>query len=326
LITARRTIVAIALVALALVPPSSAPAARQHVELGLSLTNLTPGAATGMRLRLGLPDRNGKPPVLRRIVYELPPGTAIDATVVPACRATEDDLNTRGSGACPAATKVGGGTLTAVTGFGPPVAPLLTEATIFQGVGEFIEVFTPPGSDRVLAIDHAKIGPGTLTLSPPPSPGGPPDGHSTPRDIDFVFPERSIDGRPLLRTPPGCAGPGGWVSRVTATYDGGETETATATTPCRTAGGAIVPPPARLRLTVAPRRVAVGRRVRFRLRVSGPPACVAAASVRFHGRRWSVRRDGSVLVDARFDRPGAQRATVAARGCRPAATTVEAVP
>lgn len=320
----RRVLGALTLLAALAVPPV-AQAARQHVEFGLDLTNQTAGAATGMRLRLGLPDRNGKPPVLRRIVYELPPGTIIDATVVPACRASEDDLNTRGSGACPAATKVGHGTLTAVTGFGPPLDPLLTEATIFQGVGEFIEVFTPPGSDRVLAIDHAKIGPGTLTLSPPPSPGGPPDGRSTPRDIDFVFPERSIGGRPLLRTPPSCTGPGGWVSRVTATYDGGETETATAATPCRTAAGALVPPPRVLRLTVAPRRVAVGRRVRFRLRVFGTPACVAGASVRFHGRRWSVRRDGSVLVDARFDRPGRQRATVAARGCRPAATTVQAV-
>jgi hypothetical protein len=293
------------------------------VEFALDLTNSRPASATGMHLRAGVPDRNGKPPQLRRVMYELPAGTTLDPTVAPACEASDDELRVRGLGACPAETRVGHGTLTAVTGFGAPLDPLGAEVTVFQGVGELVEAVTPPGSDRVVAIDRARIGPGTLTLNPPEAPGGPPDGRTTIRDIDLVFPERTMAGRSFLGTPPSCPGSGNWVSRVTATYDGGETEAAAATTPCRIASAARSKP--RLRLSLLPRRVVVGRRVRFRLHVSGPSECVAAAVVRFHGRTRSVGRDGRRAVTARFLRRGRHRATVSAPGCRPATASVTAV-
>jgi hypothetical protein len=300
------------------VDASIASAARDHITFQLDLTSRDPGTPSGMRIRAGVPDRNGKPPQLESAVYYLPPGFALDATLVPVCSASDDDINTKGRDACPAETRVGNGSLTAVTGFGPPVDPLDTEATIFQGHNEFIEVFTPPGSDRVVAIDHARFGPGTITLHPPPAPGGPPDGHTTPQDIDFFFPAHTVGERTLFRAPPSCPA-SGWIARVTATYAGGEVESASSTTPCRTASGTITPEaPKRLRLSVTPRRVAAGKRVRFRLRVMGPAECVAAAVVRFHGRRWRTGRDGRRALRGRFTGRGLHNAIVSAKGCRSA--------
>jgi hypothetical protein len=323
--TGRRWALALGLTATAglVSAPAATAAPREHVEFALELTNPAPASSTGMHLWAGVPDRNGKPPQLRRVVYELPAGTVLDPTVVPPCHASDDELRARGLGACPAETRVGHGGLTAVTGFGAPLDPLDAEVTVFQGVGELVEAVTPPGSDRVLAVDRARIGPGTLTLNPPEAPGGPPDGRTTIRDIDLVLPGRSAAGRPFLRTPPGCPESGNWVSRVTATYDGGETESATAATPCRVA--TATPSRPRLRLSVVPRRVSAFRRVRFRLRVSGPPECVAAAVVRFHGRRRTVGRDGRRTVSARFVRPGRHRATASAPGCRSSASFVRVV-
>jgi hypothetical protein len=316
----RRGAIALTVAAALVAAPAGTAAPREHVEFALDLTSAQPASATGMHLRAGVPDRNGKPPQLRRVVYQLPAGTVLDPTVVPACQASDDELRARGLGACPAETRVGHGTLTAVTGFGAPLDPLAAEVTVFQGVGELVEAVTPPGSDRVVAVDRARIGPGTLTLNPPEAPGGPPDGRTTIRDIDLFLPERSADGRSFLGTPPGCPGSGNWVSRVTATYDGGETEAAAATTPCRIANAARSE--RRLRLSVFPRRVVVGRRVRFRVRVSGPSACVAAAVVRFPGHARSVGREGRGAVKVRFTRAGRRRATVSASGCRPAGAWV----
>jgi hypothetical protein len=323
--TGRRWALALGLTATAglVSAPAATAAPREHVEFALELTNPAPASSTGMHLWAGVPDRNGKPPQLRRVVYELPAGTVLDPTVVPACQASDDELRARGLGACPAETRVGHGGLTAVTGFGAPLDPLDAEVTVFQGVGELVEAVTPPGSDRVLAVDRARIGPGTLTLNPPEAPGGPPDGRTTVRDIDLFFPERSAAGRPFLRTPPGCPESGNWVSRVTATYDGGETESATATTRCRAASATRSKP--RLRLSVVPRRVPVLHRMRFRMRVSGPLECVAVAVVRFHGRAWRVGRDGRRAVNARFVRAGRHRATVSAPGCRSSASFVRVV-
>ena len=301
---------------------STASAARDHLTFQLDLTSRDPGTPSGMRIRAGIPDRNGKPPQLESVVYYLPSGFALDATLVPACSATDDDINAKGRDACPAETRVGNGSLTAVTGFGSPVDPLDTEATIFQGHNEFIEVFTPPGSDRVVAIDHARFGPGTITLHPPPAPGGPPDGHTTPQDIDFFFPAHTVGDRTLFRAPPSCPA-GGWVARVTVTYAGGEVESASSTTPCRTPAGTTAPPaPKRLRLTVTPRRVVAGARTRFRLRVSGPRACVAAAVVRFRGRTWRTGPDGRRALYARVSRAGRYSARVSAKGCRSARAVV----
>ncbi|MDX6698039.1 MAG: hypothetical protein QOE65_1436 [Solirubrobacteraceae bacterium] len=320
----RRAVTA-SIVLAALVAPASAPGAA-GLRFQLDLLTQTPASPTGARLRLTIPDRNGKPPLLRTVLYELPSGTVIDGTVVPACPATEDDFDRMGTAACPASTRVGGGSLTAVTGFGPPLDPLSTDAHIFQGHGEFIEVFTPPGTDRVVAKDHAKIGPGTLTLHPPASPGGPPDGHTTPRDIDFLLPQRSVGGRSVFRTPPDCPATRVWTSRATVTFDSGETVSATSTTPCSPAAG---PAPRtarpRLHLTIAPRRVKVNRRTRFRLRLTGDRDCVAHAVVRFHGRNWTAGPDGKRALYARLRRAGRQRATVTAPGCRSASATVRAV-
>ncbi len=71
-------------------------------------------------------------------------------------------------------------------------------------------------------------------------------------------------------------------------------------------------PRARLRMTVAPRRVRAGRRVRFTLRVTANGGAVSRARVSFGGRRLRTDGRGRARVTIRFNRPGLKRARAGA--------------
>jgi hypothetical protein len=86
-------------------------------------------------------------------------------------------------------------------------------------------------------------------------------------------------------------------------------------------GGAVSRP--RIRLSVRPRRVHAGRRVRFRFRARRASGrAVARATVRFAGRRVRTGRRGRAVVRVRFRRPGVRRARVTKRGYRPGSAHV----
>jgi hypothetical protein len=76
--------------------------------------------------------------------------------------------------------------------------------------------------------------------------------------------------------------------------------------------GAQQPPQRRIRLSVAPRRVRAGRRVRFRFRAtiaaSGRRRAVRGVSIRFAGRRARTNRRGRAGVVAVLRSPGRYRA------------------
>jgi sugar lactone lactonase YvrE len=89
-----------------------------------------------------------------------------------------------------------------------------------------------------------------------------------------------------------------------------------------------VPPPpaaaARLKLTVAPRRVRVDRRVRLRLTVSAGGRRVAGATVTLRRRSVRTGAAGRVTLRVRFTRPGRYRAVVRCPGYRSGHATVTA--
>jgi hypothetical protein len=86
---------------------------------------------------------------------------------------------------------------------------------------------------------------------------------------------------------------------------------------------------ARLKLTVRPRRVRTGRRVRFRFRVtkrvSGRARPVHRALVRFAGKRARSDRRGRARIVKRFRRTGRRRARASKRGHRPGRAIVRVV-
>jgi hypothetical protein len=173
-------------------------------------------------------DPNGKPSPIRKVVIRAPSGTRFHTGAVAKCAASDEDLQAQGSGACPAASRVGAGKLTADTGFGPPIDPVAGDLTLFNSGTAIIEVVTAPGTDRVLGIDRLKIAGSTLTGNPPSTPGGPPDGETAVRQIDFTIARATG----YVTTPRTCPRSRRWISRGTFGFADGAEETVRSKTPC----------------------------------------------------------------------------------------------
>jgi polyvinyl alcohol dehydrogenase (cytochrome) len=90
-------------------------------------------------------------------------------------------------------------------------------------------------------------------------------------------------------------------------------------------GGGATPARPRLRLSVTPRRVRVGRRVAFRFRVRSGSRPVVGATVRFAGKRATTNTTGRARIVAVMHRTGGHRARAGRFGYRTAGATVRAL-
>ena len=291
--------------------------------VALPFTTRQPSTSTGLRISIHYRDEhdpNAKPKTFHKLEIELPAGIRIDQRVVPACTASDSELMAQGPSACPH-SKVGDGTVTLMTGFPPPGDTFATDVTVLQGQGELLDVFRAKGSEQTLAVDHVKIAGRTLIDEPQSVPGGPPDGRSAVRDVRLRIGARTAHGHAYLRTPPSCPAGERWESRFTAFYDDGVTDVALATSPCSPAAHR----PA-IHLTVTPRRVTAGSRVRFVFRVSSHAIrCRRRVLVRFAGGRVRTNRSGYAALVRRLRHAGRRRAVATRAGCRRAVVTVRVV-
>ncbi|HEX8102958.1 MAG TPA: hypothetical protein VF533_10115, partial [Solirubrobacteraceae bacterium] len=245
---------------------AAAPAAAgERADFALGLDARAPGAPSAMTIHIlykASGDPAAKPSPLRGVILDTPAGTRFVLDAVPACTASDEQLKTQGPSACPATSRVGAGTLTVMTGFGAPADPVRTNVTIFNSPGGFVEVVTDPSSGQPLGLDRARVEGSRATLTPPFTPGGPPEGESAIRQIDLRF-----DVPAYVRTPAQCPGDGLWRSAGTFSFRDGVTVTEPATTPCDVPAPAAVPPPRAARLVVRPGRLPAGRRKNLRLHV-----------------------------------------------------------
>ena len=170
---------------------------------------------------------NGNPSPIRKVVVRAPAGTRFHTGAVAKCTASDDELKAEGSGACPPESRLGAGKLTADSGFGPPIDPIAGDLILFNSGTAVIEVVTAPGTDRVVGIDRLRITGSTLTGNPPTTPGGPPDGETAVRQIDFTI-ERKTG---YVTTPRTCRGR--WVSTGTFGFADGAEETLRSRAACR---------------------------------------------------------------------------------------------
>jgi hypothetical protein len=261
-------------------------------------------------------DPNAKPPAVTGAVFRLPAGTRIATSSVPQCEATDEELRAQGTSACPPETRVGGGTLTAITGFGPPADPVNGEVTVFNGNGELVEVVTVPGTDRVVGMDRLTVRGNTLTAHPPNTPGGPPDGRTAVKDIRIT-----VDRAGYATAPPTCPA-GGWRYGASFEFADGSKAEAAHTLACRAQRSTR---PA-MRLSVAPKRARAHRRTRFRFAVrSSSPNCVRGAKVRFASKRARTDRRGRATITTTIHRARRLPMNVSKRGCRTARGTVRVV-
>ena len=304
---------------------SADPAGDRRAELAVRLGTEAPLTSTSLRFRVLYKhpdDPARKPPPLTAAVFELPRGVRIDGGAVPRCDASDEQFRTEGRDACPPGSVVGSGTLTAMTGFGPPADPVETDVTAFNGGDELIELVTFKGTNTMAGIDRLTIRGNTLTAHPPAIPGGPPDGRTSVREIRLTIAARSSGSgarrRHFVTSPPGCPATGLWSSQGRFRFTDGAGATVGATSPCRTATRRP-----RARLIVRPRRVRSGRRVRFGFRarpVRGP--CARGATVRLAGRRARTNGRGRAAITVRLRRRGLRAATLSKRGCARGRTSI----
>jgi hypothetical protein len=198
-------------------------------DFSLQLASTTPGAATAMHLYIVYrdpADPNGKPSPIRHLVITAPQGTQINLAMS-RCTASDQQIMVEGPSACPTDSQVGQGTLTAITGFGPPIDPYLTDVTIFNTGQGVVEIARDHNTGTTITDDRIQIQGSTLTGNPPAFPGGPPDGQTAVRTIDFTFPASTH----YITTPSTCTS-GQWTSNASFSLADGTTQHVSSTTPC----------------------------------------------------------------------------------------------
>jgi hypothetical protein len=223
---------------------AAAPASADKGKLADFDAAFTTGAAStasGLKVNVHLHrenDADAKPSPLRSAVIHLPFGTEIDTTAVPQCKATDEELKLRGSDACPPETELTVGSFSAMTGFGPPVDPLAGDDHVFNGPNQLIEVITVPGLPVSPAFDRVMIDGTTLTAHPPVAPGGPPEGETSVRSIDFSMPVRGG----YVTTPAMCTDT--WTASATFGFADGSSDTVKSASACE--NNMPIMPPARV--------------------------------------------------------------------------------
>lgn len=230
-------VLGVAAVALSLVAPAAADARSGRLaDFTGALTTHRAAAPTGLRVHVLLHrpgNRSAKPSPLRSAVVRLPAGLRFDTTAVPRCTASDAAIRVLGSKACPEASELTVGKFSAVTGFGPPVDPLAGDDHVFNGPRQLIEIITAPGAFLSPAFDRLTISGSTLTAHPPKAPGGPPDGESSVRSLDFAVPVRARAGRTLIRAPRRCPATRRWTSTATFGFADGSHDTVASRSPCK---------------------------------------------------------------------------------------------
>lgn len=191
------------------------------------------GASTGTEVSIVFrnpSNPDGKPIPVRREVFVFPSGTRFDPAVVPPCNASDPELMLLGESACPARSRVGGGTATAVSG--TPFDPVPLDIAGFEnGRGLSLVTTVRPLGLRFVArgVREGR----TMTVDYPRAPGGPPDGETALREVHNTFDARSLGRRAYVRTPSTCPRSGRWRFVGHFTYSDGVTQAAVSTQRCR---------------------------------------------------------------------------------------------
>jgi hypothetical protein len=190
-----------------------------------------PNAATAIHLRILYkgPDPKGKPSPIRKIVLKAPKGTRFDSHALPRCHASDQELLAYGDDACPRASRLGSGRLTAMTGLPGPGATVVTHVTIYNTPTGNVELVKEASSGKPVATDRFRIHGRTWTAHPPDTPGGPPDGKTAVRRVDFTYAPKAR----WAVTPPRCPKGRHWHSSGAFTYADGVMARVPDRTPCR---------------------------------------------------------------------------------------------
>jgi len=221
------------LVAAAAATPSIAAAApyqarRQSAKVAFG--SPAPHAASSLSVAIDYfnpDDRRAKPYAVHVVVIRLQKGTRIDTSVPERCTASDQELTSAGTAACPPGSRVGGGTIDLDDGLmaGPFPRIVKNRVDILNNRRELIlltETTNTPGPP-VRAVAREPITNGdTLTAEAPPLPGQPPpDSYTAIKRVRTTL-KRVVRGRrAFLTTPPRCWWARTWTNRTDFTYRDG---------------------------------------------------------------------------------------------------------
>ena len=256
-------LVRLLVVACAAAWPASAaaqPVSGPHETIDSRLTTMQPGAPTGGHFAgsyhaAGNP--SGDPPYMRGMVFREPAGLRIDTSVPDRCTASDLALATMGASACPAGSRIGSGTATAV--FMGQKTTLA--ADVLNNENEQIIIVRSP---FMASVSRGRISPdGSITFASPtcfpplPQPACPDDVLQLGSDISTPTFTRTIGGvvRSYMTTPPACPASGHWQTPIAFYWADGTTETVVTQQACSRRARAS-------RHSIAPRRSARARRRR----------------------------------------------------------------
>jgi hypothetical protein len=119
-------------------------------------------------------DPMAKPSPIRHLVINAPAGTLFHTGTVPACHASDAELMVTGPNGCPSASRIGGGPVTVVTGFGAPIDPFISPTPVFNDGTGWVEISQTPSSPSItVAVTRLSITGSRLAGSVGAAPGGP---------------------------------------------------------------------------------------------------------------------------------------------------------
>src|SRR3954453_20934970 len=214
-----------ALPATACAPPVSGP----HETLDNQLTTTQPNTPSGFAFDgryHAAGDSSKPPPYMRGMTFYPPPGLRYDTSVPDRCTASDAELAVFGADACPAGSRLGGGT--SETSFNGGTATKV-DIDLFNNTGEQIILARSPG---LAAVSRGAIKPdGSIVWHSPtcyPSLAGCPADTVLQISSSMRVAPYVRGARIYLTTPPACPASGSWDTLVRLWWDDGTVYTVTA--------------------------------------------------------------------------------------------------
>lgn len=224
--------IAFALLAAGIVLPAAGVAlasSRFSATFHMTYLGREPGAPTGQVPLMTWTDPgapNEVPKTIERIDLRFHPGTRFDTSALARCRASDDEVMSKGLSACPAGSKLGSGHTKAVFASG---SGFTTDVTLFNARGEIVVLVALQGNP--ITAFHDRVKGRTITIKPVLPPGV-----SLTRLKLRIGRHSKGSGaarKTYMRAPPSCPASRKWTTVAKFTYVDGSSQTRRGSTPCR---------------------------------------------------------------------------------------------
>jgi hypothetical protein len=217
---------------------SASPASGPHETLESLFTTTQPNTPSGFSFTgryHAAGDPAGDPPYMRRMTFYIPRGLRYDTSVPERCSASDLELATFGAGACPAGSRLGGGTSTSKF-LGRFPSTLIVD--VFNNTNEQIILARSPGLSTVARgrITSRAVEWASPTCFPSVQPAGCPvdDALQVDSSISVAPYTKTSQGvvRSYLTTPPSCPAAGHWETPIRLWWADGSVDTVVTEQPC----------------------------------------------------------------------------------------------